>query len=290
MSAPPTDNAVQDYPADGQAAEDFYDQLSDLLCRAMGTANIHQGYWPDSDGADTISAASDRLTDLVIEKLGPVDGKTVLDVGSGPGRPALRVAGTTGATVVGIALSRHQIEVATGKAAAENLANRVRFEYADAVDLPFASDSFDAAWAIESLIHMADRPAALREIARVLRPGARLVVSDLALRAQPDDEQGQGVLAAFTFGAAIPAPIPLLAAYPGLLRDAGFRVVEQLDLSEQIRRSYVKAVDGIRSVWPEILAAVGDEAMAEGFVANIQAFGALPQTGYVLVTAVKDER
>ena len=66
--------------------------------------------------------------------------------------------------------------------------------------------------------------------------------------------------------------------------------LEQLDLSEQIRRSYVKAAEGIRSVWPEILAAVGDEAMAEGFVATIQAFGALPQTGYVLVTAVKDER
>ena len=290
MSAPPTDNAVQDYSADGQAAEEFYDQLSDLLCRAMGTDNIHQGYWPDSAGEDTISAASDRLTDLVISKLGPLAGRTVLDVGSGPGRPALGVARATGASVVGIALSRYQIEVATGKAAAENLADRVRFEYADAVDLPFAADSFDAAWAIESLVHMPDRPAALREIARVLRPGARLVVSDLALHAEPDDEHGQGVLAAFTFGAAISSSIPLVAEYPGLLRDAGFRVVEQLDLSEQIRRSYVKAAEGIRSVWPEILAAVGDEAMAEGFVATIQAFGALPQTGYVLVTAVKDER
>src|SRR5262249_50515959 len=69
---------------------------------------------------------------------------------------------------------------------------------ADAHALPFEDDTFDGAWADRTFQHLADPPAALLELVRVVRPGGRLVAADPDYGTQvvsiPDQELARRVL------------------------------------------------------------------------------------------------
>ncbi len=100
-------------------------------------------------------------------------GMRVLDLGSGTGYPALLVAQVVGpsGSVVGIDLAERMLAVAERKAAALGLRNTT-FRTGDVTTLPFGDASFDAVTTRFCLMFLPDIPAALREIARVLKPGA----------------------------------------------------------------------------------------------------------------------
>ncbi|WP_252698051.1 class I SAM-dependent methyltransferase [Natronosalvus vescus] len=99
----------------------------------------------------------------------------VLDAGCGPGRPVLtRLSDDPDVSAVGIDLSRVQLELAAANAPNASLAQ------GDMTSLPVQSESFDAAVAYWSLIHvpMDDHPTVLEEFARVLRPGGRVLLCE----------------------------------------------------------------------------------------------------------------
>lgn len=109
--------------------------------------------------------------------LGASPGRRILDVGCGLGNDAAALAGLVapGGTVVGVDGSRSMIEAARGEhGGVEGLS----FEVADAASLPFADASFDACRVDRVLQHVADPAPAVREMARVLRPGGVLVAYD----------------------------------------------------------------------------------------------------------------
>jgi len=111
-------------------------------------------------------------------------GSLVVDVASGPGTSALQLARETGCSVVGIELAQASVEAATTFAADEGLAGRVRFVQGDAESLPLEDASVDGAMCECALCTFPDKPAAAREFARVLRPGARLALSDVTADVQ----------------------------------------------------------------------------------------------------------
>ncbi len=104
----------------------------------------------------------------------------VLDVGSGLGGPARFLAATTKCRVTGIDLSAAFVEVATMLAERAGLADRVTYREANALDLPFADASFDHAWTQHVAMNIADRARLYGEIHRVLKPGGRLAIYDVA--------------------------------------------------------------------------------------------------------------
>ena len=96
----------------------------------------------------------------------------VLDVGSGTGYPALlagQVVGSDG-SVVGIDLAESMLAVATRKAQALGM-KHVTFRAGDATALPFDGESFDAVISRFCLMFLPEIPKALKDIARVLKPG-----------------------------------------------------------------------------------------------------------------------
>ena len=110
----------------------------------------------------------------VLGALGPVDGLRVLDAGCGPGLYAAELVTRGAAFVQGIDISPEMIRLAE-EAVRGPVAFRVH-DLAQPLDWLEAA-SFDAAVMALVIHHLDDRVRALQEIARVLRPGGRLVVS-----------------------------------------------------------------------------------------------------------------
>ena len=127
---------------------------------------------------DTFHPGGLALTDELAAALrvGPLD--VVADVASGPGTSAARIASTTGCTVVGMDLAR----TAPIRMPTEHGTGTVRFVTADAEALPLADGSIDGAICECAFCLFPDKSAAAGEIARVLRPGARLALSDVTAR------------------------------------------------------------------------------------------------------------
>ncbi len=112
----------------------------------------------------------------LIEFLGPRPGERVLDVACGPGivTAALEQAGLL---ACGVDLTREMLREAASRGG--------RFVQGDTGRLPFRESSFDVVVCRNSLHHVTDPSAAIREMTRVLRSGGRLVVEDMRA---PDHE------------------------------------------------------------------------------------------------------
>ncbi len=105
--------------------------------------------------------------------------KTLLDVACGAGGPALRIAATTGCSIVGIDVHEQAVLTATSLAAERGLAERAEFRSVDATrPLPFSDASFDAITCIDAINHFSDRPYVIAEWSRLLKPGGRLLFTD----------------------------------------------------------------------------------------------------------------
>ncbi|MFD7661814.1 methyltransferase domain-containing protein [Streptomyces sp. NPDC059788] len=259
---------------------EVYDVFADAGATTALGGNIHVGYW---DGADDvpITEATDRLTDLVAGHLALRPGQRLLDVGCGNGDPALRIAGAHDVRVTGINVSHQQIAHATAQADSSTARGRAAFQFADAMDLPFDDGSFDGAWAIESLLHMPDQAAALREIHRVVRPGGRLVVTDLCQR-QPFTGDDQDVLDGMLRVYEI-AGINTPDEHRARLAEAGWELLELTDIGERVRASYGHAATAFRGIAASLDTAAAGQISAAADL--MEAFGRHPHTGYVVITA-----
>ncbi|GLW89888.1 class I SAM-dependent methyltransferase [Actinokineospora globicatena] len=214
----PADQATAPDLPDPALVASIYDDL------AAGHA-LHPGYWPDGYHADVTGTpwrdAADGLTDLFIDKAGLRAGAHLLDLGCGNGQPADRAARAAGVRVTGITVNPRHLATAAARRT-----DGLRFELVDGTRLPHPDRSFDAAWALQSLVEITDQAAAVREVLRVLRPGGRFVVGDIVTR----DRLPQRYEAMWT-GTAAHTPETLAA----LVREAGFDVLDVTDLSARTR-------------------------------------------------------
>jgi ubiquinone/menaquinone biosynthesis C-methylase UbiE len=114
------------------------------------------------------------------EVLSPSSGERVLEVGPGTGYYSLPVARwlEPGGRLDMLDIQQEMLDHALRRATSEGIAN-IAGERADAREMPYADDSFDAAYLVTVLGEIPDQDAALRELRRVVKPGGRIVVGEL---------------------------------------------------------------------------------------------------------------
>ncbi len=124
-----------------------------------------------------------RATDLA--ELSP--GDRALDVATGTGDLALELATRVGAggEVIGVDFSERMLELARAKAAASPGGAVVRFETGNALALEYPDDRFDAATVGFGARNFSDLGRGLSEMARVVRPGGRVVVLEITTPRRP---------------------------------------------------------------------------------------------------------
>ena len=210
----------------GTGEKDFYKLRYSAEAAALQDrifAEVDPGYF--GQGSWTSTADYDRLFDGL--EVGPEH--VVLDIASGGGAPALRLAERRRCRVVGIDRSADAVATATRRAAERGLSERVAFKTADATArLPFADGHFDAVISVDGLIHLPNRPSVLAEWARVVKRGGRLAFTDQIVT-QP----------IMNWELTIRSPdFPFLITTPGYneahLSLAGFHLKRREDLTETI--------------------------------------------------------
>jgi arsenite methyltransferase len=158
------------------------------------------------------------------------EGETVVDLGSGGGLDVFLAAAKVGPTgrAIGIDMTPEMVELARRNAARGNNGapfTNVEFHLATIDKLPLADNSVDCVIS-NCVINLApDKPAVFREIARVLKPGGRLAVSDIALKQPLPAEVSSDVMA---YVGCIAGAIQIEEYKRGLI-DVGFSNVQVVD-------------------------------------------------------------
>lgn len=159
-----TNAAITAQPRGGSGA--MFDRIAhryDLLNRVL-SMGVDQGW---------------RRRAVRAMELGP--GGQALDVATGTADLAVRMArAAEGVRVVGVDPSHNMLEVGRRKVSSARLGDRVTLEMGDAEALPFEDGRFDASAIAFGIRNVPDRERGLREMARVTRPGGRVVVLELS--------------------------------------------------------------------------------------------------------------
>src|SRR5215213_5708635 len=141
----------------------MFDRISRVydLMNSVMTAGLHHRW-------------RQRAADLA--RVGP--GSTALDVATGTGDLAIELA-SRGAQVTGSDFSQGMLDVARRKAP------KLRWEHGNALELPYEDDAFDAATVGFGARNFSDLERGLGEMARVVRPGGRVVVLEITTPTKP---------------------------------------------------------------------------------------------------------
>lgn len=126
-------------------------------------------------GFDTVEVRKECL-----RLAGKIKGNNILDIATGSGWMAI-VLGKSGYKVTSIDINKEAIKRAKERAVDEGLIidENISFKIADAQNLPFNNNTFDAVFSFDSMHHMPECDKVIKELSRVCKPGGVIIISDL---------------------------------------------------------------------------------------------------------------
>ena len=217
--------------------ESFYDSEDGLYRSFWDTeGSLHWGLFDESTGEDFLKACA-NLNEFMANKAGLDPQSRLLDIGCGNGNTAMWLCGTRECRVVGVDLSGVRISNANRdlEGASAPLRERVSFEKASATALPFEDGSFSHVWSQATIYHIPDKVTTLREAYRVLAPGGTFIFDDL-IKPKPDISE---TARTYVYDRLHFDTDFSFQSYQEALKETGFRVLEAVDLSEHLRKSYL---------------------------------------------------
>ncbi len=222
---------VPDAPPTSADIAHHYDAL-DAFYRELWGEHVHHGLWLKR--GESVETAVMNLIDRVAEtaEIGP--GSAVCDVGSGYGATGRYLYEMLGARVTGFTLSKVQFIHAVRQ---NPDPDNVIYKLQDWCENQLPDHSFDAVIAVESLSHMADKPAFFAQAYRVIRPGGRLVLAAWLTSERPRNWQKRLFLKPICRDGRLPS-LGSAAEYESMMADAGFTEPGHEDLSRRVRSTW----------------------------------------------------
>lgn len=208
---------------------------------------------------DSFHPGGAALTSELIAALGVSQGSTVVDVASGPGTSAIQLTNETGCDVIGVDLSPANVAAATAAAQCAAFGGTIRFVYGDAEALPLDDASADGGLCECALCTFPDKERAAAELARVLRPGATLALSDMTADLERLPEELKG-LQAWVACIADARPLAELAR---LLERAGFRI-ERTERRDEALVELMVRIEARLELAAMLKLGVSEDAVGEG--------------------------
>jgi ubiquinone/menaquinone biosynthesis C-methylase UbiE len=249
------------------AREDLLDSILSALRRlGKDTARLSP---PDLAPVDEFHIRGRQATVELAQRAALTPGLRVLDVGCGLGGSVRYLAAEHGCRVTGVDLTREYVDVARALAGLVGLGDAVEFHHGSALALPFDQSAFDVVWTEHVQMNIADKRLFYSEIARVLRPGGRLVFHDVL--------QGRGGPAHVPVPWAEDASICFLvtpATVREILERLGFTIVDWEDTSHESLRWFVAAADRLKAGPPplgiHLLTGPTSAAKFENVISNLR--------------------
>ena len=275
--------------------QQFYDNSSSLWEQAWGE-HMHHGYYGPVGKLkkNRRQAQIDMIEELLhwvsaseASSLWPPT--SILDVGCGIGGSTLYLAEKFNATATGITLSPVQTTRAKERSESANLSQRTNFIVADALEMPFADESYDLVWSLESGEHMPNKQKFLQECYRVLKPGGTIIMAtwchrpvDSSNGQLTDDERRH--LADIYRVYALPYVISL-PEYEAIAQNIGFKNICTADWSNAAAPFWDVVIESafdpkvilglLLSGWTTIQAAISLGLMSRGYERGLIKFGLL---------------
>jgi ubiquinone/menaquinone biosynthesis C-methylase UbiE len=207
--------------------------------------------------------------DRTIEMLNLKPGTQLLEVGSGSGWPGLYLAKETGCDVTLTDLPFDGLVIARKRATEDNLEGDCQILSADGAVLPFRDGYFDAIYHSDVLCCLVEKLAVLKSCRQVISSNGKMVFSVIFIAPGASDTgQEEAMAGGPPF---VDAPTP----YPDMLREAGWTIVEHIDLTAEYIESIRRHIAGLKTYQREITQTFGKEEASEKLARKLRTTQAL---------------
>ncbi len=219
----------------------------------MWGENINLGYFETPD--DDLALATERANAQLAKAADIRDGMEILEVACGVGGASRYIARRFDTRVVATNLSRDQLAIAIERTEAA-ISDRISYEYADFHGLPYQDNRFDVWWCTLSVLHAVDKPRVIGEAFRVLKPGGRMVLTELTAAEGLDLDN----LMKFSADAHSPG-LWSMSQYDRVFSEIGFAILEREDWSERALWAWRRLPHELERLRSEIESDVGSQPL-----------------------------
>jgi len=222
--------------------EDYYDSddADTFYSTIWGGEDLHIGLY---DTTDDIRTASDLTIADMVKRLPKLsEGSRVLDMGAGYGGAMRTLVRDTGCDAVCLNISETQNEYNLGKIRAAKLGKKINVRHGVFEDVPEDAETFDVVWSQDSFLHSDQRDKVIAEAFRVLKPGGHLIFTDPMQADDVPPDVLQPVYDRLQLNS-----LGSMRFYREVAEALGFEIVEQDDMTGQLRNHYARVREELLS-------------------------------------------
>lgn len=227
---------------------DFDSALSRKIRERAYGVDLGQHSWVT---ADDLRADTSRLALTAASRF--------IDLGCGPCGPLTFILTNAGCTGTGVELSESALRVGRARAERLGVSERMTTRQADLNDpLPFDDASFDAAVALDVVLHLRDRARLFADVTRFLRPGGRFLFTDAGVVTGIVSSEEFALRSGYGFTRYVPPGVN-----EQLIEQSGLHLIDTEDRTGSVVRNARGRLEAMQAYRTELEASIGADAFAQ---------------------------